>query len=97
MKKSSLWLIILILLSACNANKGREITDRSGIQVKLNGAINRVVSTAPSNTEIITDLGMAHKLVAIDIHSANVTGIPRRSSSAGFFLSRRRGDNQTGT
>ena len=85
-KNDGSWLIILILLlSACNANKGREITDRSGIQVKLNGTINRVVSTAPSNTEIITDLGMAHKLVAIDIHSANVTGIPDGLPLLDFF------------
>jgi len=86
MKKSSPCLIILILLiSACNADKGREITDRSGRQVKLNGTINRVVSTAPSNTEIITDLGQAHKLVAIDIHSANVAGISDGLPLLDFF------------
>jgi iron complex transport system substrate-binding protein len=43
------------------------------------------VSTAPSNTEIITDLGMAHKLVAIDIHSANVAGIPDGLPLLDFF------------
>jgi iron complex transport system substrate-binding protein len=43
------------------------------------------VSTAPSNTEIITDLGMAHKLVAIDRHSANVTGIPNGLPLLDFF------------
>jgi len=79
------WLILLILFSSCSANKGKEITDRSGRQVTLNGTINRVVSTAPSNTEIITDLGMAHKLIAIDIHSANVTGIPEGLPLLDFF------------
>ena len=87
MKKYSPWLIILILLiSGCGANKGKEITDRSGRQVKINGAINRVVSTAPSNTEIISDLGMARKLVAIDRHSANVTGIPNSLPLLDFFF-----------
>ena len=81
------WLIILIiLLSSCGANKGLEIVDRSGRVVKLNGTINCVVSTAPSNTEIITDLGMADKLVAIDRHSANVTGIPSGLPLLDFFF-----------
>ena len=44
----------------------------SGRTVTISGAVNRIVSTAPSNTEIIADLGMADKLVAIDRHSANV-------------------------
>jgi iron complex transport system substrate-binding protein len=84
--RSGSWLIILILfISACSANKGKEITDRSGRVVIVKDTINRVVSTAPSNTEIITDLGMAHKLVAIDIHSANVTGIPCGLPLLDFF------------
>jgi iron complex transport system substrate-binding protein len=80
------WLIFLILLlSACGMNKGREIVDRSGRTVKINGPINRIVSTAPSNTEIITDLGQARKLVAIDRHSANVAGIPGGLPQLDFF------------
>jgi iron complex transport system substrate-binding protein len=74
--RSSRLIILILLVSGCNADKGREIIDRSGRAVKLNGPINRIVSTAPSNTEIISDLGQARKLVAIDRHSANVTGIP---------------------
>ena len=80
------WLIFLILLlSACGANKGREIIDRSGRTVRINGPIDRIVSTAPSNTEIITDLGQARKLVAIDRHSANVAGIPGGLPQLDFF------------
>jgi len=75
----------ILAVTSCSANKDKEIIDRSGRTVKINGAINRVVSTAPSNTEIITDLGMAHKLVAIDIHSANVTGIPNGLPLLDFF------------
>ncbi|MCL2762464.1 MAG: ABC transporter substrate-binding protein [Treponema sp.] len=74
-----LWLIILVLLfaSSCSASKGKEIVDR--------GPIHRVVSTAPSNTEIIVDLGMAHTLVAIDRHSVNVSGIPNGLPLLDFF------------
>ncbi|WP_461246509.1 ABC transporter substrate-binding protein [Treponema sp. R6D11] len=79
------WLMILLLFLGCTANKGREITDRTGKTVTIKNTINRVVSTAPSNTEIITDLGQAHKLVAIDRHSANVTGIPEGLTQLDFF------------
>jgi len=79
-------LAVTLFASACGANKDKEIIDRSGRVVKLNGAINRVVSTAPSNTEIITDLGMAHKLVAVDRHSANVAGIPINIHLLDFFF-----------
>jgi len=81
------WLIILIIfLSSCSPDRGIEITDRSGRTVVIQGPVNRIVSTAPSNTEIITDLGMAHKLVAIDRHSANVTGIPQGLVRLDFFF-----------
>jgi len=86
MKKRTIIVIILALsVLGCNAEKGREITDRSGRAVVIKGAINRIVSTAPSNTEIIADLGQAHKLVAIDRHSANVTGIPAGLPLLDFF------------
>ena len=70
---------------ACNKKSGAEIVDRTGRTATISGPINRIVSTAPSNTEIITDLGMAHKLVAIDRHSANVTGIPNGLPLLDFF------------
>jgi iron complex transport system substrate-binding protein len=72
-------------VSGCSGERGREILDRSGRTVTINGPINRIVSTAPSNTEIIADLGMAHKLVAIDRHSANVAGIPDGLVQLDFF------------
>jgi len=79
------WLIFLILFLGCNAHNGREITDRTGKTVTIKNQINRIISTAPSNTEIITDLGQAHKLVAIDRHSANVTGLPEGLTQLDFF------------
>jgi len=46
----------------------------------------RVVSTAPSNTEIIVDIGMAHRLVAVDVHSADIEGIPAGIPLLDFFF-----------
>jgi iron complex transport system substrate-binding protein len=45
--------------------------------VKKNGAvqISRIISSAPSNTEIIVDLGLADCLIAIDSYSADIGGI----------------------
>jgi iron complex transport system substrate-binding protein len=88
MKSVKLTIIVLILalsIFGCKAEKGREIIDRAGIRVKINAPINRIVSTAPSNTEIITDLGQAHKLVAIDRHSANIAGLPVNLPLLDFF------------
>jgi len=86
MKKLTIIAVILVFsVLGCKAEKGRELVDRSGRTVKINGPINRIVTTAPSNTEIITDLGQAHKLVAIDRHSANVTGIPEGLPLLDFF------------
>jgi iron complex transport system substrate-binding protein len=74
--RSILLFTTLIGITACTGRNGREFIDRSGRTIILNGPVNRVVSTAPSNTEIIVDLGMADKLVAVDRYSHNVTGIP---------------------
>ena len=82
-----LWLIVLIILFSanCNPNKNREIIDRSGRTVTIQGPFNRIISTAPSNTEIIVDLRQAHRLVAIDVHSVNVTGVPAGLPLLDFF------------
>ncbi|MCL2879247.1 MAG: hypothetical protein FWF29_03290, partial [Treponema sp.] len=69
-------LITAFFFSGCTAIKGKEITDRTGRPVTIKGPINRIVSTAPSNTEIIVDLGMADKLVAVDRYSLDIPGIP---------------------
>ena len=82
-----LLLAVILSAAACTgknenpdkAVKGtinREIIDRAGRTVIINGPINRIVSTAPSNTEIIVDLGLADKLVAVDRYSTDVQELP---------------------
>jgi len=85
-KHAFLWLLIFIFLTpSCTQTKGKEIVDRSGRTTIIKYPINRIVSTAPSNTEIIVDLGQAHKLVAIDRHSANIEGVPANLPLLDFF------------
>jgi iron complex transport system substrate-binding protein len=75
----------------CTGRESRVIMDRAGRRVEIKHPINRIISTAPSNTEIIASLGMAGKLVAIDRHSANVMppagrpGIPDNLVKLDFF------------
>jgi iron complex transport system substrate-binding protein len=37
----------------------------------------RIISTAPSNTDIIADLGAADRLIAVDPYSALIPGVPK--------------------
>ncbi|MCL2180849.1 MAG: helical backbone metal receptor [Treponema sp.] len=80
-----LLLMVLIITSGCSAAKINEITDRTGRNVTIKGSVNRVVSAAPSNTEIIVDIGQAHRLVAVDRHSADIDGIPSNLPLLDFF------------
>ena len=81
------WLIIILilLLSGCSSAKEKQIIDRTGRAVIIKNSINRIISTAPSNTEIIFDLGQADKLIAIDKHSVNIEGIPAGLPLLDFF------------
>ena len=89
LKMKKLGVISAAVLAAacisCNGSDGTVVSDRIGRQVTINGTINRVVSTAPSNTEIIVDLGMAEKLIAVDVHSQNIGGIPEGTAFLDFF------------
>ena len=84
-KKILIITAVILFTAGCKAEKGREIVDRAGITVKINAPVNRIVSTAPSNTEIIADLGQMNKLVAIDRHSANIEGLPANLPLLDFF------------
>jgi len=78
-------VFILFQFTACNQDKGREIIDRSGRTVFIKGSFNRIISTAPSNTEIISDIGQAGRLIAVDVHSANIEGLPSDIPLLDFF------------
>jgi iron complex transport system substrate-binding protein len=84
-KKVLIIAAVIFAVTGCTGKGGRQIIDRAGRTVTIKNPINRIVSTAPSNTEIITDLGMAHKLVAIDRHSVNVSGLPAGLPLLDFF------------
>jgi len=72
-----LLLILTLLTSACTAgapaqtpaSEGISLTDSSGRTVTLNGPAQRIVSLAPSNTEILFALGAGDRVVGRDAFS----------------------------
>jgi len=78
-------IILIFITPGCGRPGSKHLTDRAGRQVTIKGAVNRVVSAAPSNTEIIVDLGQADKLIAVDVHSADIFGIPGNLPLLDFF------------
>ena len=54
----------------------KPVKDREGNAITVPSNLERIISTAPSNTEILTALGVSDKLVAVDKYSADVEGIP---------------------
>lgn len=50
--------------------------DRAGNEITIPSEINKIISISPSNTEIIVDLGLGDKLVAVDEYSKGIEGLP---------------------
>jgi iron complex transport system substrate-binding protein len=75
-----------LLLSACAPKTARLLVDRGGNTVSVSGEINRVISSAPSSTEIIVDLGLADKLAAVDKYSLDIEGVDQNLPLIDFFF-----------
>ena len=73
---SLVFIVILTMttLIGCG-NKTTTMTDREGNNFKLPKKVNTIISTAPSNTEILVGLGLSDKLVAIDKYSADIDSV----------------------
>ncbi len=52
-----------------------KIYDRAGNEIEVPKNINRIISMAPSTTEILLDLGLGNKLVAIDHNAKGIKGL----------------------
>ena len=64
----------LALFTGCG-DTTKTMTDREGNEFTLPKKVEKIISTAPSNTEVLVELGLSDKLVAIDKYSADVEGI----------------------
>lgn len=65
----------MFIFSGCSSQGDRTVTDREGTEVNIPTKIDKIISTAPSNTEVIMELGLGEKLVAIDKYSSDIEGI----------------------
>src|SRR5215212_5056262 len=70
LRKLLLFTLLISLLAACSslspASGNLTFTDGLGREVKLNGPAQRVVSMAPSNTEILFAIGAGNQVVGRD-------------------------------
>ena len=66
---------MLFTVACNNGTKEETVTDREGNEVTIPTNIEKIVSTAPSNTEILTALGMGDKIVCMDTYSEGIEGV----------------------
>lgn len=78
MKKRILAIItsfILLFAVGCTSSKETTVTDREGNEVTVPTKLEKIITTAPSNTEILIGLGVGDKLVAVDTYSEGIEGL----------------------
>ena len=68
------FVMAMMIFVGCSS-KPTTMKDREGNEFNLPKEVNTIISTAPSNTEVLVALGLADKLVAVDKYSADVEGV----------------------
>lgn len=63
----------------------RTIVDREGNLIEVKSGIQTIVSAAPSISEILSGLGLANKIIAADIYSADVDGVDPSVCTLDFY------------
>ncbi len=77
-------LVAMLAMVGC-APKEEVVTDREGNEVKLPSKMERIISTAPSNTEVLVELGLSDKLVAVDKYSSDIDGLDKDIEKIDFL------------
>ena len=70
------FVMAMMIFVGCSS-KPTTMQDREGNEFNVPAEINTIISTAPSNTEVLVGLGLADKLVAVDKYSADVEGVSK--------------------
>lgn len=68
-------LVMLVATFVGCSSKTTTMKDREGNEFTAPKKIERIISTAPSNTEVLVGLGLSDKLVAVDKYSSDIDGI----------------------
>ncbi|MEG0642026.1 MAG: ABC transporter substrate-binding protein [Clostridium sp.] len=77
-------VMTLLVVTGC-ASKEVTVKDREGREVKVPTKIQRIISTAPSNTEVLVELGLKDKIVAVDKYSQNIKQINENIKKLDFM------------
>ena len=75
---ASIMLFSLIMFTACSDDSKAvsDLTkDREGNSINLPASIEKIASIGPSNTVILTALGLGDKIIAIDTYASHIEGI----------------------
>ena len=70
---------VVLFATGCGRDPIRPILEEPG-------EITRIISSAPSNTEIIVGLGMGERLIAVDRYSGRIPGVPAGLPEIDFFF-----------
>ena len=68
-------LVLIFAVGCSSSNEEQNVTDREGNEVTIPTNIERIISTAPSNTEVLVGLGVGDKLIAVDTYSEGIEGL----------------------
>jgi iron complex transport system substrate-binding protein len=67
--------LLVCMIFSCGGKNVEKITDRGGNTIVVPQKKDRIISAMPSNTEILVDLGLADRLVAVDKYSKDIEGV----------------------
>ncbi len=78
----SILLFVIFSLTSCGGEQSANsaiptIIDREGKEVNIPAKVEKIVSMSPAFTETLVNLGLGSKIVAIDMYSEGIDGIPK--------------------
>lgn len=80
-----LTIAVLAAVIGCKKESGASVTASESVQTAADSIPGRIISAAPSNTEIIVGLGLADRLIAVDPYSKDIEGVRPDLPEVDFF------------
>lgn len=78
------FILVLGIFAGCT-NKTKTMKDRAGNDFNVPKKMDRIISTAPSNTEILVALGLGDKIIATDKYSKDIEGVNKDATTLDFL------------
>lgn len=84
MKKVVMSILFTLALFGCQSNSS--VTDREGNEVQIPASVEKIISTVPSNTEVLIGLGLSDKIIAVDEYSRGIEQISSNTQYMDFTI-----------